>query len=421
MKISGLRKEVLGEEVALVANVESVRWGNDTIWVSVPSEYESWLCTEQYDGFLVSLLYPAMAYGEDIWIQGTVSKRLLRNINKFIQEILLGYNPELHRINISATEVSSDILNTTTQHIATGFSGGIDSFSTIYDNLVNEIDSKYKIDTFVCLNVGSHGEYNGRNGCVDTEAMFRSRYEFLKQYPDSIDIPFIPVNSNIHYYHEWGHQLTHTLTLVSGILAMQRMFSKYYIASAGINYDQWIDSASKYRKLDIAEFAEPHLTPLLSTETTEFILDGMQHTRVQKTINITNYSLTKQYLNVCLVNEPQKKNCGICPKCVRVGLTLSDVGKLDGYKDVFDIENFRKHEWRFRCEAVLNYKFDTFSRDIVDFAKKSGGKYPSYFMALTHTLISPSRKAIAAISYRFLGREISSKLISICKKRKENG
>ena len=388
MKIKNLRKEIRGVEVALVADIENISFKtmpphDNTIWVSVPDKYSECLATDRYDGFLVALLYPAMAYGEDIEIDGAVSKRLLRNINVFVQDILLAYNDKLQRIDIKARETTSQLISSA-KHIGTGFSGGVDSFSTIYDNYVLENDPEYKIDTLVCLNVGSHGEY----GDAETFKMFENRCVFLKQYADAVGLPFIPVDSNIHVYHEWGHQLTHSLTLTSGILTLQGMFSKYYVASVGWNYNQWIIEAAKQRNHDIGEFSEPYLLPLLSTESTEFVLDGMQYTRVQKTLNISNYPLTKKFLNVCVVNEPQVKNCGRCDKCARVGLTLSAVGKLDEYKDVFDISTYKKNEQRLMCRAVQTFKSNPFMADILDLAKKVGKKYPSRFYVFLRSTVA---------------------------------
>ena len=383
MKISNLRKENHDRQAILVADIESVKFGKNTIWASVPIEYENYLTTNRYDGFLVALIYPAMAYREDIEVDGTVSKRLLRNINTFIQDILMAYNSELYKITITAKDTTNEIIQTA-KHIGTGFSGGIDSFSTIYDNYVLESDPEYKIDTFVFLNVGSHGKYYEEK----TKVLFQNRYNYLKKYTDTINLPFIPIDTNIHYYYqEWMHLLTLTLNLTAGILLLEKIFKKYYVASPGYNYSQWIDIASKKRNKSLAPFAEPYLLPLLSTETTEFIPDGTQHTRLQKTINIINYPLTKQFLDVCWYDEPQKKGCGICPKCARVGQTLSIIGKLDDYKDVLNIEKYKESELRLKCRAVLGYKIDPFMYDIVNYAEQNGKKYPSYLGVYAHLFI----------------------------------
>jgi hypothetical protein len=53
--ISSYSREI---ETALVADIESEKFGKTTIWVSVPQKYESYLCVDRYDAFLLALLYP---------------------------------------------------------------------------------------------------------------------------------------------------------------------------------------------------------------------------------------------------------------------------------------------------------------------------------------------------------------------------
>jgi len=419
MLVSNLRKEDRGTQVALVADVECQKFGvldkepsKNTIWVSVSKEYEDFLTTDRYDGFLIILAYVAMAYGENVEINGAVSKRLLRNMNTCIQDIFLAYNSELQRIKITAKETTSEIFPTT-KHIGTGFSGGIDSFSTIYDNYVLENDPEYKIDTLFCFNSGTHGKFDEKK----TMELFESRFEFLKQYTDLVNLPYIRVDTNIHYYRDMGGKVlvTGDLNLPAIILCLQRRLKKYYIASCGRNYDKWTKEATKYRVAEVSKkqravtfiqaFAEPYLYSLLSTETTELILDGMQYTRTQKTINIVQYPFTKQFLNVCIKNEPIEKNCGTCPKCARVGLTLSAIHKLDDYKKVFNIEAYRKEEYRLMCNAKLSYKNSFFMADIVDFARLHGKKFPNRFICV---IVCLSQKFIHF--FRAIIRRISGKI-----------
>jgi hypothetical protein len=403
MKLSNLRKEIRGDQAMLIADVQcTTRCGrehfapNDTIWVSVPREYEAGLTDGRCDGFLVALLFPAMAYGEDIEIDAAVSKRLLWNVNTFVQDILLAYDDSLRRISVTATSVASDVPSGATR-VGTGFSGGVDSFSTCYAHYERERDSDYKIDTLVFLNVGSHG----RVGNERTVDLFQRRYAFLKEYADTVGLPFIPVDSNIHHWHdEYGHLRTVTLTLVAGVLATGNLFKRYYVASAGYSYRQWIDEAPRQRAYSTAGCCEPYLLPLLSTETTEFVLDGIQWSRAHKTLNITDYALTRQFLNVCLKYEPQKKNCGRCSKCKRIGLTLSAVGKLEEYADVFEIGAFRRREYVHMCRAVFDYGSDPFARDIVDFARSRGKKYPNRLVAAVVSFFRAPSHAFAKLRLR---------------------
>ena len=417
MKLSNLRKEERKDQIALIADVESKTLKQTNIWISVPKEYETCLVNDRYDGFLIFLSYIAMTYGEDLEIDGKVSKRLLRNFNKYVQDIFLAYNSDLRRIKITAKETTSDIISSA-KHIGTGFSGGVDSFSTIYDNYVLENDTEYKIDTLIFFNAGTHGKFNEER----TTKLFDSRFEFLKQYPQSINLPYISVDSNLHQFNDEKiifHMTTGCLGQICSILSLSEIFKRYYIASAGFNYDAWISNAGDYKyngkqNRDMAIWLERYFD-LFSTETTEIILDGSQYNRVQKTLNIFNYPLAKQFLNVCLVNEPQKKNCGICSKCARVGLTLSTINKLNDIRDIFDIESYKKNEFRLMCEAVSNYKINVYMKDIVDFAKINGIKYPSYFVSVIYMKTKWCLNISKRIACKIFGKKLTVKIKSIVK------
>ena len=51
---------------------------------SVPERFADFADTASSNCFLVGLLYPAMRAGEDVHVEGTVSARLLFNINEFL-------------------------------------------------------------------------------------------------------------------------------------------------------------------------------------------------------------------------------------------------------------------------------------------------------------------------------------------------
>lgn len=140
---------------------------------------------------------------------------------------------------------------------------------TIYDHYEKEKDRVYKINNFLFLNVGSHG--NGDEKVVYNK--FMERYNYLKKFPEEIEVEFIPIDSNLYRFHPWGHLLTSTLTLVSGVLFIQKNYKKYYCVSAGYSYDEIL----KFFKVDLEEdisIFDGELLPLLSTESIEFISDG---------------------------------------------------------------------------------------------------------------------------------------------------
>ena len=353
---------------------------NKLLWFSVPDKYKNYVCTTQYDGFLVGLLYPAMINGEDIQIEGRVSSKLLFNINNYVIPLLCSFSEKAKKIRVTCVEKSYENFNG--KGVGTGFSGGVDSFSTIYDHYELEKDSVYKINSLLFLNVGSHG--------WDKEEViyskFMKRYNYLKKFPEEIGLEFIPVDSNLYKFHPWGHQLTCSLTLAAGVLFVQKKYSKYFCASLGWSYLEILEYYKDDLGKDIAIF-DPILLSLLSTELLELIADGTQYTRVEKVKNIIKYEPVYKYLNVCVSGEDTHENCSVCSKCSRTLMTLDSLNIIDNFNHLFDIKKYRKKaQKKYIAYQVLRKKTDAFAKDNIELAKLNNKVLPtkieSFFICL---------------------------------------
>lgn len=371
MKLFDLRTEYIDNCIAVTVSIESEKIDLKKLWFSTLKDYEKGVSTDRYDAFLVGLLYPAMEYGEDIYIEGVVSSKLLFNINHYVIPLIQSFSPSCKIIKVKANKVTTDQYDG--QGVGTGFPGGIDSFCTIYDHLELEQDPDYRINSFLFLNVGSHGSEDE----IKVRAKFHTRYDYLKSFTDEVGLNFIPVDSNLHLFHT-EHRKTSTLTSASGILFMQKLYKKYYYASSGLDYSSVIETASKYRNLNIGVYCDPILLPLLSTESTELIADGTQYTRTGKTIKILDYDPVNRYLNVCVSGEDTHENCSVCSKCSRTLMTLNSIGKIDEFEHLFDIKKYKeKAEKNYISKQVLNQKKDPFAKDNIELAERKGVKLPN--------------------------------------------
>lgn len=375
MLLENLRLETKENTVKLIADVHSSFFGEKTIWAEINKKYAHALTVENYNAFLVGLLYPAMCIGEDIHIQGAVSAKLLYNIQHYLIPFIQTYTPTCKAINVTTDKTIANLPGKE-HHVGTGYSAGVDSLCTIYDHLEKENNPAYKLDTLLFLNTGSHGEFSKST----TEPKFRARFEYLQK---TAPLPLIALNTNIHQFHEIfpnSHQKTVTFTNAAGVLVLEKYFSKYYIASAE-NYAEMIEFGKHCIDFDPAPF-EPITLPLLSTETLEFIADGQQYTRSQKTIRISNYLLAQKALNVCVNGcEQTAKNCSHCSKCLRTLMTLDSLNKLDEFSTVFDISIYRKHIFQYKCQQRLLYYTNPFAKDNVDLARKNQKYIPSLLVA----------------------------------------
>ncbi len=375
MKIFNLKTLTDNGKVRLSVSIDSEQLGSKELWFSTSEKYAYGLCETRLDGFLIGMIFPAMVYGENIHLEGCVSNKLLFNLNNYVIPLLMTFSPSAKRIEITATETSSEQFNS--HGIGTGFSGGIDSFCTIFDHYELERDPKYRINSLLFLNVGSNGQGYTKEELIVTRNKFYSRYNYLSKFPNEIDLDFIPLDSNLHFFHPWRHQLTHSLTSVSGALVMQNIYSKYFYASGGLSYLELFKFYEFLLNRDTA-LIDPILLPLLSTESLEFIPDGTQYNRLEKTLHIINYEPVRSYLNVCAGRQESHENCSVCSKCCRTLMTLSLIGKLDEFTHLFDIRKYKKKaELEYVCQQIVRQHKDPFAQAIVKFAKEKNIKLPS--------------------------------------------
>ena len=356
-------------ELLLRARVE-IQGKDSECFYSVPEEYADFVDVASANCFLVGLLYPALRHGEDIHVAGTVSARLLYNLNEYLIPLMVLCDSRLKRIKVTA-EATSDRGCPESHAVGTGFSGGVDSFTTIHEHLARPTPEGFRLTHLFFFNVGAHGIPKNENERLAIERKFQARYEKLKPFPAEVGTPFVPVNSNIHLFHPWGHLEVATLATVSAVLFLQKGIRRYYLASAGHPYVHLWHYLGSLRRPDDIAFLNPLLLPWLSTESLDLVDDGTFFDRSQKTALIADYEPATRYLNVCCNHDTLDTNCSICGKCCRTLLTLEVLGKLDAFRAVFDVDKYRREaRRRFIAETIVHADREMFFRHILDLARE---------------------------------------------------
>lgn len=357
----------------LVLRAQVSSQGKETeCFYSVPERFADFADTASSNCFLVGLLYPAMRAGEDIHVEGTVSARLLYNLNEYLIPFMAMCDSRLKAIKVAA-DATDDQGCGAARAVGTGFSGGIDSFTTIREHFERPTPEGFRLTHLFFFNVGAHGIPKDETERLAIERKFQARYEKLKSFPAEVGLPFVPVNSNIHQFHPWGHLEVATLATASAALFLQRGIRRYYLASAGHPYFHLWHYLGMRRRPDDIAYLNPHLLPWLSTESLDFVDDGTFLDRSQKTVLIADYEPATRYLNVCGNHDTLDTNCSICPKCCRTLLTLELIGKADAFRSVFDVGKYRREARRlFIAETLANVDREMFFRHIVDLAEERG-------------------------------------------------
>ncbi len=259
-------------------------------------------------------------------------------------------------------------------HIGTGFSGGVDSFSTLKDNFFDTEDPDYKVDTLFFFHIGQYGKVDNPKTWERAE----NRFSITKKFAEEVGLNAIMLNTNLFDFlkPEWEYQVG-VLCRISSILIFQKALKRYYISNA-YTYGEMIDLA--HDRVFLEEFSDPYIMPLLSPKGLEIVCDGAQYKRSTKTERITSIPLTRKFLNVCVNFDDshlEAKNCSLCSKCMRTMMALESIGKLEDYKDVFDLNKYRKHHWNYKKRQLYLYNSDGFARDNIDFARLKDLKLPN--------------------------------------------
>lgn len=365
MKISEGRRESKGDTLRISYEI-SIREQTKTLWFELDNRYESFV-SELLDAPLVALLIPFMVIGGDITIEGYISDKLLLNFNLF-KRLLLNVIPTLKDVSITCKGTRTE---TGERGVITGFSGGIDSYCTLFDFYYSEnVNPKYKITHLLFNNVGSHGA-----GDIGSK-LFKERYDSLKNVTDQIGLPFIKLDSNLDdfYPRHLDFLQTYSYRNAAAPLLLQKGIS-LSLHSSGKD----VSITSSRRSVDMADSDLIGL-PLISNDKVELKSVGSEYTRVEKTIIVASAKDSWNTLDVCISGS--KSNCSKCSKCMRTLLTLEIAGLMDLYKSSFDFDAYYKNKDVYIANCI--WSSCTFQRDIMDYIKREN--YPVSFVAYIMSL-----------------------------------
>ncbi len=294
------------------------------------------LISSDYSPFLAAVLLPCMKSGEDIIIEGPVSKKLLANAKK-IMDLVVSWNVGLKKVNIKChpepalgsndKEMLEPVQHDKGSQTASFFSAGVDSFYTY----LKHKDKKDKIKNLILV--------HGFDIPLKNNDFFESVRKTVEQIAIDEKINAISVETNageiVEKYLIWD--LAHGGVLAAIGLFVGSGLSKIFIP-AGLRKDELFPYGT-----------HPDLDKLWSTENTEFVHDGTEYNRLGKIMNtVSKSSLALKYLRVCAQNIKGKYNCSRCYKCLQTMIELVCAGVIE------KAETFDKLD----LKAVRNMHYD---------------------------------------------------------------
>lgn len=329
------------------------------LWYEVDNEYAQYLCTERSDAFVVGVLPMALTKGLDIETDQPMSSRLFYQLTQHFIPIVSKFSNRYKKIETHAP-ITRDCLETA-RAVGTGISGGVDSFYTILRNHELDEATNNNVTHLTFFNVGSHGDFGGEYA----RELFRKRLVHAKKNASLMNLPLVSVDSNVSELLQMDFVQTHTFRNFSAVLALQKLFGVYYYSSAYDITDFQInpDDCAHFDLLTASN---------VSNEQVTFYSVGQEVSRIDKEKYISKYDIVKQRLNVCVISD---NNCSHCEKCIRTMAGLYAIGELDNFKNVFDVDDFKK-SYKKRMGFVIGNLSKIPYKEIYLEMRKSGIRIP---------------------------------------------
>ena len=358
-----------GDMICVSARIEIQTSGKtfpDTLWFKFPKSYSNYI-TDRADCFAASLLPLAMRWGENLEIHGPLSPRLVHGMQEY-QRIQHFWKPnEFRLIEISCTNLKMAITMNVAGAVGCAFSGGIDSFYTLWSHLPqNEKNPGYRISHCLMIN-----GFDVNSVPEDAKTFSNKTRQLYEPMMKRLGLQLLESNTNIWQFMDrpkWEEYMyTFGSILTASALALGHLFSRFYIASS-FQYTQLFPWGS-----------HPLLDNLLSTEATEIIHDGAHLTRIEKIAALSQWPETYSRLRTCLFdtsfinNTARLENCCRCERCIQMMSTLEMLGVLNQYT-VFPKPLERKyirkvHFFDIPEKGKNRYLY---AQETIDFARKMG-------------------------------------------------
>lgn len=297
-------------------------------YFKIPVAYEAFVAKDA-SPFLAAVLLPCMKTKENIYVDGSVSAKLLENIGE-IMALIKKWNIGLYKIKIRTKKVTKDTKKT--QFVGSFFTAGVDSFYTY----LKYRSKKEKITHLILA--------HGLDIPLENKVFFEQVQKTIEKIAKTEKINAIFVETNIgSIVEQWlVWDFSHGGALASIALFLRNGLKRIYIPGA-VKNNQLFPYGT-----------HPDLDKLWSTETLQMKSDGGEYDRLEKVTNVISKSpLALSYLRVCTQNLKDQYNCSRCYKCLITMIYLScsnALGKTKTFNKKLDLELVKKMYYDYKLK-----------------------------------------------------------------------
>ena len=347
------------------------------LFIECENKWKKYLLTERADAFVILLLPIAMREKHDIASYLPITKDLKCHLEEnFIPKLVQGDKTIYHTRILCETE--DELIGG--KAVGTANSLGVDSFYTIY-KYANCEDEKYKITHFYMGNVSRDlWGVHAKNFFTYLDKIKRL-YDRYKLVADELGKELIMTRCNFYQFvclrHLNIHVTVNSFITMAEILCFKKLWQTYLYSSGYASDDQ---TTKGFRHLDCAHY-DIILSKVLTVPDFRMVSAGAEASRFEKTVAISDYEVAQKYLRPCFniyqlkKNRMLMKNCGksICNKCLRLLVSADVSNTLEKFKNIVDIEKYKKHRKRYFKVIVWRKGKDHFCAELYP---KCLEKYP---------------------------------------------
>ena len=350
----------------------------ETLWYATSIENEKYISLTNADAFILVLFIYSIFNNKRLKSEVPISTRLKYGLLEILLPTfqMMGYKSIKEDFDFA---LEDDSIFPEAKAVGTAMSFGVDSFHAYLDSQ----NTQYPVDTLTLFNAGAFGQHGG----VEAKRLFELMKSKVKNFAKKEGKKFLWVDTNLNEKLKMEFVQTHAYRNFSCTLMFQNLFSKYYYAS-GLTIDSFklTDTDTAYYDLLISK--------AIGSNCLEFIISGLTINRMQKTKIIAESSITFDELNVCIIVPDNKNlnknnittNCSKCFKCIRTMTYLDVIGELEKYRNVFDLNIYKKKKDRYLGNLLyMKYRANNvFSKELFEEARKRNYKLNKkiYYYAL---------------------------------------
>ena len=310
-------------------------------WFEVENRFSFGFCKDRVDAFLVGLLGYAIKNKHDIYCEAPLTNLLKEQIEKDFIDVVCQHQPELHRVKISAPILPPIFKDKVVRGM--GLSCGVDCLYTVHNRMLDEaLGERYFLMTDAHLRSLKDTE-------EEASRRFKPLYENGKEFAEKLGIPLVVIKTN------WGPLLFSDMAITNSTtycnccvaLALQNLFTHYYLASGGPIQDFSVrylknglfrTDCSNYDLLSLPAYSTPSL---------RFIVDGLEE-RVKKIRTLLTWRECWDNLDVCEMHRQRERgndtfDCHKCMHTVNEILSQGGMEGLENFSRVFDVDYVKKH------------------------------------------------------------------------------